>query len=171
MYQFAEMFPRAIRSGAAALLILAMTQIAADAKASDEAVLTINGAVTADGESLVFDMATLQSMPSVTFSTSTNWTDGISAFTGVPLKVLLDAVGATGTEVEAIALNNYSASIPVDSIDEDSPIIAYAIDGQAFSRRDKGPLWVVYPYDESDAYRNELIYGRSVWQLRTLTVK
>lgn len=171
MYQFAEMFPRAIRSGAAALLILAMTQIAADAKASDEAVLTVNGAVTADGGSLVFDMATLQSMPSVTFSTSTNWTDGISAFTGVPLKVLLDAVGATGTEVEAIALNNYSASIPVDSIDEDSPIIAYAIDGQAFSRRDKGPLWVVYPYDESDAYRNELIYGRSVWQLRTLTVK
>lgn len=171
MYQFAEMFPRAIRSGAAALLILAMTQIAADAKASDEAVLTVNGAVTADGGSLVFDMATLQSMPSVTFSTSTNWTDGISAFTGVPLKVLLDTVGATGTEVEAIALNNYSASIPVDSIDEDSPIIAYAIDGQAFSRRDKGPLWVVYPYDESDAYRNELIYGRSVWQLRTLTVK
>ena len=36
MYQFAEMFPRAIRSGAAARLILAMTQIAADAKASDD---------------------------------------------------------------------------------------------------------------------------------------
>jgi hypothetical protein len=171
MYQYADGFPRAVRSGAAALLFLGMAHFGAEAKASDEAVLTINGAITAEGGALHFDMAALEALPSVTFSTATNWTDGTPSFTGVALKTLLDAAGATGTEVEAIALNNYSATIPIDSIDEDTPIIAYAIDGAPFSRRDKGPLWVVYPYDEGDAYRNELVYGRSVWQLRTLTVK
>jgi hypothetical protein len=31
--------------------------------------------------------------------------------------------------------------------------------------RDKGPLWVVYPYDSKPDYQSELIYVRSIWQL------
>ncbi|MEY4983140.1 MAG: hypothetical protein RIR62_1406 [Pseudomonadota bacterium] len=171
MYRYAEGFPRMVRSGAAALLVLFLAQTATQGKAAEGAVLTIDGAVTAEGGALHFDMAALQALPSVSFSTATNWTEGSATFTGVALKTLLDAAGATGTEVEAIALNNYAAAIPIDSIDADTPIVAYAIDGAPFPRRDKGPLWVVYPYDESAAYRNELVYGRSVWQLRALRVK
>jgi hypothetical protein len=37
------------------------------------------------------------------------------------------------------------------------------------SVRDKGPLWVIYPYD-SDDYRSEVIYSRSIWQLDRLEV-
>jgi hypothetical protein len=37
--------------------------------------------------------------------------------------------------------------------------------------RDKGPLWIVYPYDAKPEYRQELIYSRSIWQLDHIEVK
>ena len=36
--------------------------------------------------------------------------------------------------------------------------------------RDKGPLWLVYPYDADTAYQSEVIYARSVWQLDRIEV-
>lgn len=171
MYQFAQKFPRALRMASFSLAVVAFSSLAGRAEAPDEAVLTIDGAVSAEGGALHLDMAALQVMPQVSFRTSTTWTDGVSTFTGVALRDLLDAAGAEGTEVHAIALNNYSVAIPMDSIEPESPIVAYAIDGAPFSRRDKGPLWIVYPYDKDEAYRNEVVYARSVWQLRTLSVK
>lgn len=138
-----------------------------------EALLFIDGAITNRnaGEETQLDIDGLKAMPTVSFTTSTTWTEGTPTFTGVPLKALLDAVGATGTDVSAVALNNYAIDIPLDSLTDDAPIVAYEIDGAPFSRRDKGPLWIVYPYDSSADYRNELIYGRSIWQLERLTVK
>lgn len=164
--------PRAFaRAVAISVSVLMVCAPAARAQDSAEVILTVSGAVTATGADADFDMAELRALPAISFETTTTWTEGVTRFTGVPLAALLDAAGATGTVIEAIALNNYSVSIPVDSLDRDTPIIAYEMDGATFSRRDKGPLWIVYPYDESERYRNELIYGRSIWQLRTLSVK
>ncbi|RYH00603.1 oxidoreductase, partial [Salipiger sp. IMCC34102] len=36
--------------------------------------------------------------------------------------------------------------------------------------RDKGPLWIVYPYDDTPEYRSEVIYSRSIWQLDRIEV-
>lgn len=171
MYQFAEKCPRVFRMASLSLTLVAFSSLAVHAETPGEPVLTIDGAVAAEGGALHLDMAALQEMRQVSFSTATSWTDGVSTFTGVALRDLLDAAGAEGTEVHAVALNSFSAVIPVDSIEPDSPIVAYAIDGAPFPRRDKGPLWIVYPFDKSEAYRNEVVYGRSVWQLRTLSVK
>lgn len=138
-----------------------------------QAILFVDGAITHTnvGTETQFDLESLMAQTSVTFTTSTNWSEGTPTFTGVPLKALLDAVGATGTTVTATALNSYAIDIPLDSLSDDAPIVAYHIDGKTFSRRDKGPLWIVYPYDSSADYRNDLIYGRSIWQLERLTVK
>lgn len=171
MYQFAEKYPYRLRAIIASAAILALSPVATSAGVAGEVVLTVGGSVAAEGAAMEFDMEALKALPAVSFDTSTAWTDGVSTFTGVPLKALLDATGATGAEIEAIALNNYSVAIPVDSLKADSPIVAYEIDGKAFPRRDKGPLWIVYPFDSSEEYRNELVYGRSIWQLRTLTVR
>lgn len=151
----------------------ATAQTAVPAAPTGEVVLTVDGTVTNTNaeDTAIFDLDGLMAMPPVSFSTTTIWTEGTPAFTGVPLKALLDAVGAKGTEIAATALNDYTVTIPVESITDDAPIVAYHIDGEAFSRRDKGPLWIVYPYDSDPAFQNELIYGRSIWQLNRLTVK
>ena len=137
-----------------------------------EEVLRIDGAITltnADGAA-IFDMDMLQALPAAEFQTTTQWTEGTKTFKGVPLKTLLESVGATGATITATALNSYRVDIPFDALKDDVPIVAYMIDGETFSRRDKGPLWIVFPYDSSAEYQTELVYGWSIWQLATLTV-
>ena len=46
-----------------------------------------------------------------------------------------------------------------------TPIIATRINGQAFDLRDRGPLWLVFPYDVDSRFRTEKIFAASIWQL------
>lgn len=159
----------------AAMTFLAFSAIPAFADLATptgEQILTVDGAIanTNAKGSAQFDLDMLMAMPASSFETTTNWTDGKKTFTGVPLKALLESVGAEGATVTATALNNYSVEIPMDSITDDVPIVAYHIDGEPFSRRDKGPLWIVYPYDQSEEYRTDLVFGWSIWQLSKLSV-
>lgn len=138
-----------------------------------EVVLTIDGNLGPDTPSggYVLDMAGLLSLPATSFETTTIWTDGVQKFTGVSMRQLLDMVGAEGTIVLAEALNGYVIEIPIADLDQDAPILAYHLNGEEFSRRDKGPLWIVYPYDLEEKYKSELTYANSVWQLQKLTVR
>ena len=72
--------------------------------------------------------------------------------------------------MNAIAVNNYSVPIPVADAVEGGPLLAFEINGAAMSIRDKGPLWIVYPYDSKTDYQSETIYSRSIWQLNRLQI-
>lgn len=154
------------------LLLAPATSFAEMAAPTGEVILTVDGSVTAtnaDGAAQ-FDIDMLKALPVSGFDTTTTWTEGMHRFDGVPLKALLDAVGGEGTKITATALNDYAVEIPMDAITDDAPIVAYHIDGETFSRRDKGPLWIVFPYDSSPEYQTELVYGWSIWQLSKLTI-
>lgn len=140
---------------------------------SGPVLLTLTGQV--EGQtgvtSLAFDQAMLQALPQVTFTTSTIWTDGPQEFTGVPLAALLRAAHMQGKVLEATAANDYAVEIPVENWPDNAPIIAYARNGKPMTIRDKGPLWIIYPYDSDPAYRSEVIYARSIWQLDRIEVR
>jgi hypothetical protein len=102
--------------------------------------------------------------------TSTIWTQGVHEFSGVPLHALLQHLDLSGTTIEAIALNDYSVVIPLNDAESEWPIVAFAIDGQPIPRREKGPLWIIYPFDQSPEFRTETIYSRSIWQLNRLNI-
>ena len=59
----------------------------------------------------------------------------------------------------------------LDCNDEQHSVLAFLRNGDEMSVRDKGPLWVVYPYDSTPEYQSELIYSRSVWQLARIEVQ
>lgn len=120
---------------------------------------------------VVLDMAAIEALPQLSFETSTVWTDGVHEFTGPTLASVLEATGAVGTMIRARAVNNYVIEIPVDSIEDTAPIIATRIDGQPFARREKGPLWIIYPFDSDARFQSESVYSRSIWQLVELTVE
>lgn len=137
-----------------------------------EVLLTVTGAI-GGGQSddrAEFDLAMLEGLGTVTIETTTIWTEGDQSFEGVPVARVLAAVKARGVTLKASAINDYSVDIPVAEIDGDFPIIAVRRNGEAMSIRDKGPLWIVYPYDADDAYRTETIYSRSIWQLDRIEV-
>ncbi len=159
----------------AACFVFFMAGAAGSAELSEPAgpiLLTVTGDIevtNSDGAAL-FDRNMLEAMPARTIKTSTIWTKGVNEFTGVPLDVLLDRLGVDGGELQARAINDYAVSIPVADAVENGPILAYAMDGEPMSVREKGPLWVVYPYDDVPEYQTEVIYSRSIWQLDRIEV-
>ncbi|MFW2541811.1 molybdopterin-dependent oxidoreductase [Primorskyibacter sp. 2E107] len=139
---------------------------------TDPVILTITGAITntTSGGAAQFDLAALKALGESEIVTETIWTSGVRTFTGVRLHKLLDHVGAEGETLSAYAINDYRVEIPVSDATQDGPILAYAMDGAAMSRREKGPLWVIYPFSDSAEFRTEVIYARSIWQLDRIVV-
>ena len=59
---------------------------------------------------------------------------------------------------------------PVEKITESTPILANRIDGESFSVRQKGPLWVIFPFDQNPEFQSEEIFALSVWQVKRIDV-
>jgi hypothetical protein len=143
------------------------------AKPQGDVVLTVSGTISnfnGEGQA-AFDLEMLKLLPVTTFKTKTTWTEGEKSFTGVSMQALLAAVGSTGKVAKSIALNDYAVEIPVSDAVADGPIVAYLMDDQPMSVRDKGPLWIVYPFDEKPEYRTEATYAKSIWQLSRIELK
>ena len=138
-----------------------------------DVILTVSGPLettNVDGTAQ-FDLEMLEALDATTFETTTIWTEGEHSFTGVSLDLLVDRLGLEGETLRATAINDYAIDIPLSDAVEGGPIVAYRMDGDTMSVRDKGPLWVVYPYDiKPDEYQNDVIYSRSIWQLDRMTV-
>jgi hypothetical protein len=143
------------------------------------AALMSTGVAAADHGNTILTIATptakteltleaLQDMPQTSFTTTTIWTEGEVTFSGVSLHDLFTAYDITEGDVSAIAINDYKVTIPASDATENGPIVAYTMNGAEMHRRDKGPLWVVYPYDSTASYQTETIYSRSIWQLNRL---
>lgn len=135
-------------------------------------VLTVTGLRDDAGQptSAQLDMNALQSLPQTQFETHTMWTDGMQRFQGVELKVLLDSLHVTQGNLIATAINDYRIEIPIDEIESGGPMIAHTRNGSPMPVRDKGPLWLVYPYDQNPKYSTEVIFSRSIWQLNRLEI-
>jgi len=136
-------------------------------------VLTISGQIGVKnaGDTAVFDAAMLEALPQHSFTTRTPWYDKPVRFTGPLMADLLKAVQARGTVLEAVAINDYKVSIPMEDSRKFPLIVARLMNGEPMTVRDKGPLFVVYPFDSSRELRKLTFYERSIWQLKALEVK
>lgn len=123
-----------------------------------------------DGEMQQFDRAALEALGTETFETATIWTDGKQVFEGVSLARLAEKIGAQSGTFLATAINDYTVEIPFSDAMQGGPIIAMTLNGAEMSVRDKGPLWIVYPYDASADFRSEVVFSRSIWQLDRIEV-
>nr|WP_246590185.1 molybdopterin-dependent oxidoreductase [Marinobacterium ramblicola] len=101
----------------------------------------------------------------------TPWTDGVQRFQGVALNELLLAVGAQGSTLRAMALNDYQATINLDELRDVQVLLAVKLNGRHMRVRDKGPLWIVYPTDSFSAADLPRHQSNMVWQLRSLEIR
>lgn len=135
-------------------------------------ILTISGNVGEKNQAgaAVFDLAMLEALPQKSFTTNTPWDKQPTKFTGPLLRDVLAAAKATGTTLTALALNDYKTSIPVDDARQFEVIIAHRINDQPISVRTKGPLFIIYPFDSAPELKASKYYGRSAWQLKSLSI-
>ncbi|MGQ0676746.1 MAG: molybdopterin-dependent oxidoreductase [Rhodospirillales bacterium] len=141
--------------------------------ATGEPVLEVSGAIAKknSGDKLVFDMAALEKLPQVTIETSTPWNTAVTKFEGVSGKAFIEWIGATGTTIKARAVNDYTIEIPVEDFMKKGVILALKANGQHLSLRDRGPVWVMYPFDHNAELRDKAHQRRSIWQLVSIHVQ
>jgi hypothetical protein len=136
-------------------------------------VLTVSGRITATnaGATATYDMAMLEALPGRATETETPWTKGKVKFEGPLGAALLDQLGASGTTLKITALNDYVVEVPVEDFRKWPVILATRKDGKAMPVRDKGPIFVVYPFDLDRSLYNERIFSRSAWQVKSIEVR
>ncbi|MGP9789683.1 hypothetical protein [Roseinatronobacter sp. NSM] len=138
----------------------------------DTVILSVSGEVSvtnADGAAQ-FDLAMLDALDQHVTDVETPWHDGAQQFSGPRIIDLLNAVGATGSELRFVAINDYAANMPWADTESFDVILATRQNGNTMSVRDKGPLFVIYPFNQNPELRNEVYYGRSVWQVKEIQV-
>jgi hypothetical protein len=140
---------------------------------AEKPILTISGKITTTNkdDTAQFDRAMLESLGMETIETTTPWFTGSVKFEGVSLDKLMKRVGATGERAAFVALNDYSSEIPVEDFAKHKVILALKRNGEYMPVRDKGPLFVIYPFDSKPELKTQTYYGRSVWQVAKIVVK
>lgn len=172
-YSIAHWFARWM--GKTIVCVFSLTAPAAFAldKPAGRVILTIEGTIsqTNNGPQAQFDMKMLEKLPQHSFSTKTPWYPDAVTFTGPLLRDLLAAVGAKGTKITAVALNDYKTEIPFDDATRHDVIVARLMNNRPMPVREKGPLFIVFPFDTKAELRTELYYNRAAWQLNVLRIK
>lgn len=135
---------------------------AIDPPATDEVVLTIDGAVSVD-----FTYGELQDLATVEIDILEPFVEQQQTFTGVPLVDLLTAAGVPAdARIETIALNDYRYADSVAQWIENDALLAVFRDGELIPMDQGGPIRIVFAAD-SPAF--ELLDAWN-WSLRTIAV-
>ena len=160
-----------LQFGAGCCLGIGLPSQALD-KPSGPVVLTVSGRVrhVNEGASAHLDMGMLEAIQQQTLFTRTPWFAQARRFTGPLLRDVLALAGAHGSTLRLIALNDYRVDMPMDDVQRHDVLLARLIDDKPLTVRDKGPLFVIYPFDTKPELRSAVYYSRSAWQLRTIEV-
>ena len=167
-----------MRFSTVAAFVAAAFLVAAPASAQDlpsptgEVILTVSGAIqnTNSGDTAVFDLEMLKALEQGEIVTSTPWYEGPRTFTGPLGSAFIEAVGATGTMMRFTAINDFVSEIPVEDFTDLHVVMATEIDGEVISVRDRGPIFVMYPFDDNPELKNRTYQARAVWQVKTIEI-
>ncbi len=130
-----------------------------------EPALTIHG----DAE-ISYTREQLAALPRHVITQTTEYTDGETTFAGPLARDVVDPpAGATVAVMTAV--NDYSVEIPVEDLDRYDVILALEMNGKPLSRRDKGPVWVMYPLADTDPAQRAVFDNRLIWQLRDVAFR
>jgi hypothetical protein len=150
---------------AAALLLAAgMAGGTSRAGAGEPALVLSRGA---GAETVEFTLEELAALPQRTVVTRNEFSDGPVSYRGPLVRDVLAHLGLDEAEaVRFVAANDYAVEIPTADFRRYAAILAMEADGTPLSRRDKGPLWLMYPIsDHGELQGNPVYNARLIWQV------
>lgn len=132
-----------------------------------EPILRVRGAVGPGPGSgdIAFDAAQFDALPQTRFRTTTLWHKEAVEFSGVSARDLFAAVNLRGSRLKLVALNDYVVEGEADVILAADGLFATRQDGTPMPVSDKGPIFLIFPFDQREDLRHQAYYSRAVWQL------
>ncbi|NYZ11115.1 hypothetical protein HL658_01020 [Azospirillum sp. RWY-5-1] len=143
---------------------------ASAAEPSGRGMLIVTGA-TDRGPEVRLAPSDLEAAGVTAIVTATPWSVPASRFEGPRLDALLTALGARGGEVVLSALDGYSVTLPRGLLERYGAILAMRQDGRPLSVRDRGPYWLMFPFDDHAELRNDRHYYQAIWQVNRIEVR
>lgn len=162
------MFSATFRVFKAVLFAFVLVAAVPPAARAQEPVLLVSGP---SGQPLQITLDDLRKLPAKEIRTSTPWTDGPQTFRGISGAQLARLANLSGREVSAEAINQYRVLIPWEVFTSESLMIAYARNGQPMGVREKGPLWIVFPFDSDPRFMTDIFKSYAIWSLSRLDVR
>ena len=158
---------KAFLVGAASLLVAATVLISGGTPASSP-LLVVRHA----GNEVTFTDEQLRALPQVTVRTKTEFTDGVVEFVGPLARDVLAAANiGEATIAHLVAANDYALDVPLRDFQAYNVILAMEANGEKLSRRDKGPIWLMYPLDDHAELQDPAYTIRLIWQLTTVELR
>ncbi len=140
-----------------------------------DVVLTMDGKISQlnAGNTLQFDMATLESLGVVQYSVNDPFAKKKIVYAGVLLSQLLKAAGAApdATTLTLRALDDYSADMKISDVNKWPILIATRADGAYMPLDQNGPLISVLPFDYFPEIDHVTYDPQWLWSLSKITVK
>lgn len=148
-----------------AMLALGALSMSAVSSAASDVELTL--VAPRDSSNLLeFTMAELEALPQVTIVTESEFTDEAAAYRGPLVRDVLEHHGLENEEtLRFTAANDYYVDIPSSDFRKYNAVLALEVDGVQLSRRDKGPLWLMYPLSDHGELMSPVYNTRLIWQV------
>jgi hypothetical protein len=117
-------------------------------------------------ESVNLSLEDLESMPQTTIETETEFADGKVAYRGPLVRDVVALLGLDRKEqLRFTAANDYYVDIPTEDFEKYDVILALEANGDKLSRREKGPLWLMYPISDHEELLDPVYNSRLIWQV------
>jgi len=118
---------------------------------------------------IVFTRADLEALPQKEITTSNDFVDGEAVFRGPSAYALIDQIGRAGAKkVRLTAANDYFIDVTIQELFDYGAILAMEMNGEGLTRRNRGPIWLMYPIDQYEELQNPSMNNRLIWQLKTI---
>lgn len=154
------------------LLILFANLAFAD---TEPVILSVYGDMERDQQSyhrLDFTLSELQALTQTELTTSHPWSKQAQQYRGIDLTALLELLFVK-QQIKSLSLeglNGFVMALEWSQINGYSPMLAWQENGQIMSRRNKGPLWLMLPFDQVSPIKQADFIHYMVWQLRSIRV-
>jgi hypothetical protein len=116
-------------------------------------------------------MADIKALPQKTFFSKSPWYPGRMKMTGPLIRDVLTKYKLKGEIIEALALDDYKTKIPISDVMKYDIVLVHTSNDFPLTVKTKGYLWVAYPFDDNPELQSYKHYERSIWQLKTFTIR
>src|SRR3954468_5677661 len=149
----------------APMLLAALVSLCVPASAAE---IAVSGGAIA--KPALIESEQLASLPAHEITTATPWT-GSARFSGPRFTDVLAQLGAHGSKVSLIAIDDYKVDLSMADIERYQPILALSMDGERLPPRGRGPFWLMFPFDDHPELQNDAWYFRAIWQIDRIRIE